>query len=406
MGGRDEDRNWEESGVLEDEDGKTKGGNRRVGKKNAKEQNREKEKGKEIRNKLEKNRVNNKRKFSKKITSSGYKYFCKQCPFKTVVRFWAKRHSYLLCGDDKKLQQKRKKKIKRRICAMCGMVFTKASEFNKHHRSMHVKKLPCSYCGKLLKSQEVYNKHLVTFHNNNPKNHKCNLCDYKSYRKYNVKVHMRAKHEAETAERPEVRGWVEELPARMEDLLSVPKIRMLSNNVLLLNISPRNVHLVQLAGDKYRRLMSFTTSFDITVIEVHPDFPTLVAVAGKDDIVVYSIESSSNPLQMGLMVVSSSLIPSQPFKLCWIPQAQEMALVAGNGVTILLTSPDCGLRSLGQYSVLDNLAVADVTFCSLTVNTNIFILTKCGSLFFGEATVEGGSSSVLTQQLDVSCCKY
>ena len=376
--------------------------------KSPKEQSKEKDKQKarEIRGKLEKNRIKNKRKFSKKMTASGYKFFCKECPFKTVVAFYARRHSYILCGEEKRnAPKKSKKKMKKRVCAMCQMEFSKAAEFNAHHRAMHVRSLPCSYCGKLLKNQEVYNKHLSTFHNNNEKNHKCNLCNYKSYRKQNLKLHMEAKHAAEAVKRPEVRSWVEELPTGLGELLAVPKIRMLGSSLLLLNLSPRNVHIVKLDGNKYKELISFSTNFDITNIEVNPQNASLVALSGKADINIYSFEtdeSSTNPLQMGLMVVPSSLLPSQAFTLSWIPGILGVALVSGSSVTTILTSPEEGIRLLGVYSVANSLPVASVTFCSFTVTTTIFLLTGCGSVFFGEASMKSGGGVVLAQQINVS----
>ena len=367
----------------------------------------EKEKGREARTKLEKNSRNNKRKFAQKITIVGGDFLCKFCPFKTINRHLAKQHSRSWCGEEERPPKAKKRHTKKIHCALCDLEFSKAADRNTHNRAVHVRSLPCSYCGKMFRNQETLNKHLQEFHSNTEKKFKCNLCDFKSHRSYDLKRHMRAKHAADAVSRPEVRASVEEHHAEMGELTPVKRIRSLGSGVFLVNISSRKVHIVNVHEQKFKEedeLVSFSTDFDITCIVEHPESPRLVAISSSRKITIYSFsseETGSNLLKMGLMVVPSSMLPSQPFTISWIPAKLGVALVAGSTVLTLLTSPEAGIKKLGNYSVEDNLCVASVTFH----DDIIFVLTLCGRVFFGQASLEDGGETKLTQQIEVNGSK-
>ena len=118
-----------------------------------KKQDKEKLKARAERKRLEKNRIENRKKFAAKIQISGRRFFCRQCRFKTVIRYRARAHALKICGKDAKPRKKAKKKDPMG-CALCPETFTTRMKLTEHHNARHNKGRICSECEKVFKTEK------------------------------------------------------------------------------------------------------------------------------------------------------------------------------------------------------------------------------------------------------------
>lgn len=81
------------------------------------------------------------------------------------------------------------------MCQHCGQVMQDARALMRHVYRHHNKRkmvFPCRFCPKEFKTREARNKHVRIHSKTKP--HKCKLCDYRSYSRYNVWLHIKSVH--------------------------------------------------------------------------------------------------------------------------------------------------------------------------------------------------------------------
>ena len=208
-----------------------------------KKQDKEKLKARAERKRLEKNRIENRKKFAAKIQISGRRFFCRQCRFRTVIRYRARAHALKICGKDGKPRKKGKKKDPTG-CALCPETFTTRMKLTEHHNARHNKGRICSECEKVFKTEKTLVGHLQHVHQRGgkEKKHKCADCDYKSYFKYDLKKHRTRRHLAGTATKPI--GVTSS--AQKENEQNEKKNIWKLSNFFLLNIGSQKVQQLQL----------------------------------------------------------------------------------------------------------------------------------------------------------------
>ena len=124
---------------------------------------REKLKARGERKRLEKNRIENRKKFTAKIQLSGRRFFCRQCRFRTVIRYRARAHALKICGKDSKQKNTMRKKAPI-ACALCPETFTTRMKLTEHHTARHNKGRICSECDKRFKTDQTLVRHLQHVH--------------------------------------------------------------------------------------------------------------------------------------------------------------------------------------------------------------------------------------------------
>ena len=92
------------------------------------------------------------------------------------------------------------------LCEVCGFQ-TKDEEVASNHKYQHTQQqgFKCDKCNKTIKRRSDYLKHVKEQHGLNKFRFSCNQCNYRSSRKWCVKVHQSKKHktlENEVVEHP------------------------------------------------------------------------------------------------------------------------------------------------------------------------------------------------------------
>ena len=83
------------------------------------------------------------------------------------------------------------------ICSLCGKVFSMVCALNKHIRTQHEglkreEKIPCEICQKMITAEHM-KRHIKDIHEGE-KNQKCQICNYATARKSNLRVHVEKVH--------------------------------------------------------------------------------------------------------------------------------------------------------------------------------------------------------------------
>ena len=83
--------------------------------------------------------------------------------------------------------------VKNKKCDLCPYA-TKTNQNLKKHKKIHEKVIPlineCWDCDKKFNTKKALSDHMRT-HNKKDKNIKCDLCDFKTDRKFNLKQHQK-----------------------------------------------------------------------------------------------------------------------------------------------------------------------------------------------------------------------
>ncbi len=77
-------------------------------------------------------------------------------------------------------------------CEHCGEKFSFKTERNKHVRTVHIKEHVCDICSRGFGSREKRDCHRRTHTGEKP--FACHTCDYRAAKKFNLDMHLQAKH--------------------------------------------------------------------------------------------------------------------------------------------------------------------------------------------------------------------
>ena len=363
----------------------------------------EKQLGKKDQKRLEKNRLENRRKFSKKIKTVGGRYKCRCCLFMTVFAAKARKHALSSCGEQQKEPENRQKRNTSVICIICKAKFPSKKQFNKHNAAEHVRGIPCSTCGKVLKNKRTQLKHLFYVHGNRVKKHFCKNCDYKTHRKEDLARHLKRKHSADTVTRPviEARSLLVQGPERAKTLSEVTRMQKMSRKFFLLCFSSGKVQLVELQDTemKVTKDASCVINFEITDIVVPFHFTSMAAVVGRNDVVLLSF--SSDGALLSKREVPAVLLPQQVYQVCWVPNNLVLGILGEDSITTIDVQGQ--MRCLNTYKAVDSEPLLAATFSDYTIQRNglVFAVGSSGKIYLGDFKDSEEGTIILTRQIQV-----
>ena len=348
-------------------------------------QDKEKLKARAERKRLEKNRIENRKKFTAKIQISGRRFFCRQCRFKTVIRYRARAHALKICGKDAKPRKKAKKKDPMG-CALCPETFTTRMKLTEHHNARHNKGRICSECEKVFKTEKTLVGHLQHVHQRGgkEKKHKCTDCDYKSYFKYDLKKHRTRRHLAGTATKPI--GVTSS--AQNENGENGRKNIWKLSNFFLMNIGSHKVQQLRLQEPQkvLKNTATYSVQFEVKDILSCKHFPNTAAVCGESSVTVLHFSPDGSLARQ--QDIPASLLPSSPFSVLWVPGKMQLAVLAPSTVTTIDFSDPDNLHIANIYMVSGSPLLSAAAFGD---EDQVFIATADHRVYYGpEATTEGG----------------
>jgi hypothetical protein len=356
---------------------------------------REKIKARGERKRLEKNRIENRKKFTAKIQMSGRRFFCRQCRFRTVIRYRARAHALKICGKDSKPQNKMKNKAPI-FCALCPETFTTRMKLTEHHTARHNKGRICSECDKKFKTDQTLVRHLQHVHKKGgkEKKHKCSDCDYKSYLKADLKKHRMRRHMAGTATKPVGVTNVATTSNEENERKNIWKI----SDFFLLNISSKNVQQLRLQEPQkvLRKTATIFVQFEVKNILSSKHFPNIAAVCGESSVTVLHFSPDGSLARQ--QDIPASLLPSSPFTVLWVPGKMQLAALAPSTVsTVDFTDLD-NVRPCNIYMVAGSPQLSAATFGG---EDQVFIATAANRIYLGSEGSSKGSIIYLDTELTV-----
>ena len=345
---------------------------------------REKLKARGERKRLEKNRIENRKKFTAKIQLSGRRFFCRQCRFRTVIRYRARAHALKICGKDSKQKNTMRKKAPI-ACALCPETFTTRMKLTEHHTARHNKGRICSECDKRFKTDQTLVRHLQHVHKKGgkEKKHKCTDCDYKSYLKADLRKHRGRRHLAGTATKPVGVNNAASISTEENERKNIWKI----SDFFLLNISSQKVQQLRLQEPQkvLRKTATISVQFEVKNLLSSKHFPNTAAVCGDSSVTVLHFSPDGSLARQ--QDIPASLLPSGPFTVLWVPGKMQLAALAPRTVTTVDFSDLDNVRPCNIYMVAGMPLLSAVTFGD---EDQVFIATADHRIYFGpEATSEG-----------------
>merc|ERR1712062_97331 len=121
-----------------------------------------------------------------KITHETNHYKCGECDFVTISEKYLWQHNRNKhTGNERKF-----------ICEKCGTKYKYKQSLTEHYLKCDISVLngqlmKCDDCGKVFARKSSLDQHREI---HNEKTYQCTLCDYKSYREWNVKIHVKHSH--------------------------------------------------------------------------------------------------------------------------------------------------------------------------------------------------------------------
>ena len=127
---------------------------------------------------------------------SDKKFQCHECSFFTSYPSDLKRHSRV-----------HDIRLKPQPCPFCSRLVKNLQEhFHKTQCDIPesertIKKYKCDTCNKNFSWKGGYERHVKNFHSEGAQSHKCELCSYATYSKFNLFIHVRRMHEGKKLKR-------------------------------------------------------------------------------------------------------------------------------------------------------------------------------------------------------------
>lgn len=127
----------------------------------------------------------------------GDKLQCPHCEFSTLERASMNRH----------IKRVHDTTLKPKPCPFCNRMVKNLQEHLQRtqcdipENERTLKKYRCDTCSKNFSSKGSYDRHMKNVHSEGSKIHKCDLCNYATYTKFNLFIHVRRMHEGKKLKR-------------------------------------------------------------------------------------------------------------------------------------------------------------------------------------------------------------